>query len=315
MQGPIRWWAREHRVHHRYTDTPDDPYNIKQGFWHAHIMWMIVKQPKRAARVDISDLKADPVVVWQERNYIILALLMGWAFPATLAGFCWNDWYGGFLYAGIIRMFLTHQGVFCINSVCHYLGDQPYDDRLSPRNLPHALALFTLGEGYHNFHHQFPSDYRNGVEWYDLDFTKWAIWMWGKLGLVRDLKRFRQNEIEKASFQQLQKTLKMREHQLQWGPSLEELPVIDWRELQAEVKAGRELVCINSAIHDISGFADEHPGGSSILRSFIGKDGSAAFNGGVYSHSKVARNILSMMRVANLRGSSEDKLVEKSPGV
>ncbi|KAF4227047.1 hypothetical protein CNMCM6805_003676 [Aspergillus fumigatiaffinis] len=241
MQGPIRWWAREHRVHHRYTDTPDDPYNIKKGFLHAHILWMLVKQPKRAARVDISDLKADTVVVWQERNYVPLALLMGWGFPAALAGLCWNDWYGGLLYAGILRMFVTHQGVFCINSVCHYLGDQPYDDRLSPRNLPHVLALFTLGEGYHNFHHEFPSDYRNGVHWYDLDSTKWAIWVWEKLGLVRDLKRFRQNEIEKARLQQLQKVLNKRELQLQWGPSLKKLPVMDWKELKMQVETGREL--------------------------------------------------------------------------
>jgi stearoyl-CoA desaturase (delta-9 desaturase) len=63
MQGPIRWWAREHCVHHWYTDTPDDPYNIKKGFLHAHILWMLVKQPKRAAWVDISDLKANTVVV------------------------------------------------------------------------------------------------------------------------------------------------------------------------------------------------------------------------------------------------------------
>jgi stearoyl-CoA desaturase (delta-9 desaturase) len=272
---------------------------------------MLVKQPKRAARVDISDLKADTVVVWQERNYVPLALLMGWGFPAALAGLCWNDWYGGLLYAGILRMFVTHQGVFCINSVCHYLGDQPYDDRLSPRNLPHVLALFTLGEGYHNFHHEFPSDYRNGVHWYDLDSTKWAIWVWEKLGLVRDLKRFRQNEIEKARLQQLQKVLNKRELQLQWGPSLKKLPVMDWKELKMQVETGRELVCISGTIHDISGFVEEHPGGSLMIRSFIGKDGSAAFTGGVYNHSKTAWNVLSTMRIAVLRNGSEERLKEK----
>ncbi|OQE19332.1 hypothetical protein PENFLA_c019G00186 [Penicillium flavigenum] len=207
LQGPIRWWACGHRAHHRFTDTSEDPYNIKKGFFHAHILWMLLKQPKRNRRVEISDLLKDPVVAWQARYYIPLAVGMGWLFPMAVAGLCWNDWSGGFLYGGILRMFVSHQGVFCINSVCHYIGDQPYDDKFSPRNIPHLLAMCTLGEGYHNYHHAFPADYRLGVHWYDLDATKWSIWLWGKLGLARNLKRCRQTEVDKASLRQMRKEL------------------------------------------------------------------------------------------------------------
>lgn len=305
MQGPIRWWAREHRAHHRFTDTSEDPYNIKKGFLHAHILWMIVRQPKRAGRVDISDLRNDPIVAWQERYYIPLALFMGWCFPMALAGLYWNDWSGGLLYGGILRMFVCHQGVFCINSVCHYFGDQPYNDRLSSRNIPHIFAMFTLGEGYHNFHHVFPSDYRNGVKWYDIDIIKWNIWIWEKIGLAQDLKRFRQIEIEKASLQQIQKNLTEKKSQFTWGPSVEELQVIDWNFYHAQIEAGKKWTCIEGIIYDVTGFIDEHPGGASLIRSCVGKDGSATFNGGIYNHSSIARNILSTLRVAVLLGGCE----------
>jgi stearoyl-CoA desaturase (delta-9 desaturase) len=160
---------------------------------------MILKQPKRSRRVDISDLLNDPVVAWQERHFIPVAVGMGWLLPMVVCGLWTSDWLGGLLYGGILRMCLCHQGIFCINSVCHYFGDQPYDTRLSARNVPHVLAMCTLGEGYHNYHHAFPADYRMGVHWYDLDITKWNIWVWGKLGLARDLKRIQKIEIDKPS--------------------------------------------------------------------------------------------------------------------
>ena len=82
--------------------------------------------------------------------------------PTMVCGLGWNDWLGGFVYAGILRIFFIQQATFCVNSLAHWLGDQPFDDRNSPRD--HVItALVTLGEGYHNFHHEFPSDYRNAI--------------------------------------------------------------------------------------------------------------------------------------------------------
>ncbi|KAL2369248.1 stearoyl-CoA 9-desaturase [Blastomyces gilchristii] len=186
---------------------------------------------------------------------------------------------------------LKHDPVatFCVNSLAHLLGEQPFDDRNSPRD--HVVtALVTLGEGYHNFHHEFPSDYRNAIEWHQYYPTKWTIWLWKQVGLAHHLKQFRANEIERGrlqqlqQLQQLQKQVDRRRIQLDWGRSLEELPVMEWEEYVDRAKK-RGLVAIAGLVHDVTGFIKEHPGGKAMIQSGIGKDATAIFNGGVYNHS------------------------------
>lgn len=267
---------------------------------------MIIKQdPKRlpppGRRVDISDLTADPIVTWQHRHYLSIVAIMSLVLPTVVAGLFWQDWWGGFVYAGLLRTFAIQQATFCVNSLAHWLGDQPFDDKHSPRD--HLLtAVLTFGEGYHNFHHEFPADYRNAVEWYQYDPTKWTIWTCGCLRLACRLKRFRANEIEKGRVQQLQKRLDARRERLDWGVPLERLPVFEWEEFARSTKP---LVLIEGVVHDVSGFVDDHPGGRAMITSVVGKDATALFNGGVYGHSNAARNLLSSMRVGVLRGGGE----------
>ncbi|GAQ45560.1 acyl-CoA desaturase [Aspergillus tubingensis] len=303
VQGSARWWARLHRSHHRYTDTERDPYSVHKGIFYAHFGWMILKQnPKRFGRTDISDLNADPVVVWQHRHFLKIVILMGLVVPMVVAGL-WDDWWGGFVYAGILRIFFVQQATFCVNSLAHWLGEQPFDDRNSPRD--HVVtALATMGEGYHNFHHEFPSDYRNAIRWYQYDPTKWAIWCWGQVGLARDLKMFRENEIEKGRVQQLQKKVDRRRAELDWGTPLSELPVMEWEEFVERAKS-RALIVVAGVVHDVEDFVKEHPGGKAMIQAGVGKDATAMFNGGVYYHSNAAHNLLSMMRVAVIRGGCE----------
>ncbi|TQV92761.1 acyl-CoA desaturase [Cordyceps javanica] len=305
-QGSIRWWSRDHRAHHRYTDTDQDPYSVKKGFWYSHLGWVVMKQnPKRIGRSDITDLGEDPVVVWQHRHYIPGVLLMALVVPTVVCGLGWGDWRGGLVYAGILRASLTQQATFCVNSLAHWLGEQPFDDRNSPRD--HVLtALATLGEGYHNFHHEFPSDYRNAIEWWQYDPTKWAIWTWKQLGLASDLKQFRHNEIEKGRVQQLQKKLDRKRAQLDWGVPIAELPVISWDDFVDQARdGGRALTVVSGVVHDVAEFVGEHPGGKALISSFVGKDATAVFNGGVYDHSNAAHNLLSTMRVGVIRGGGE----------
>ena len=132
------------------------------------------QNPKRIGRTDIADLNEDAVVRWQHRHYLKVVLFMGLVFPMLITGLGWGDWFGGFIYAGILRILFVQQSTFCVNSLAHYLGDQPFDDRNSPRD--HVFtALVTLGEGYHNMHHEFPSDFRNAIQWYQYDPTKWLV--------------------------------------------------------------------------------------------------------------------------------------------
>jgi stearoyl-CoA desaturase (delta-9 desaturase) len=313
VEGSIRWWSREHRAHHRYTDTEKDPYSVRKGLLYSHIGWMVFKQDsKRIGRTDITDLNECPVVVWQHKNYLKCVIFMGLVFPAAFCGILFNDWIGGFVYAGILRIFFVQQATFCVNSLAHWLGDQPFDDRNSPRD--HVItALITLGEGYHNFHHEFPSDYRNAIEWYQYDPTKWHIWVWKQCGLAYDLKQFRANEIEKGRVQQLQKKLDQKRAGLDWGIPLEQLPVVSWDDFVADCKEnGKKLTAIAGVIHDIGDFISEHPGGKALISSAIGKDATAIFNGGVYLHSNAAHNLLSTMRVGVLRGGCEVEIWKRA---
>ena len=188
------------------------------------------------------------------------------------------------MYAGILRILVVQQATFCVNSVAHWLGDQPFDDRNSPKD--HVFtALLTLGEGYHNFHHEFPSDYRNAIEWHQYDPTKWSIWLWKQLGFAYDLKKFKQNEIEKGRYQQQQKALDIRRAKSTWPHALERLPVVGWEEFQQRTANGESLLVIAGVIHDVGAFIDDHPGGRAMIRNAIGNDATASFNGGIYSRT------------------------------
>ena len=191
-QGSILEWCSDHRVHHRYTDTPKDPYNIKQGFWYAHIGWIFYMDTSKRNFDNVKDLSADPIVAWQHRNIGKLGVLMGFISPMLIA--CsWGDPLGGLLIAGFLRMSVQHHLTWCINSVCHYFGEQPYGAISARDNW--FTALLTFGEGYHNFHHKFPLDYRNGVRYFHYDPTKWLIQLLRVLGLAKDLKRVPQQKI------------------------------------------------------------------------------------------------------------------------
>ncbi|KAL2120470.1 hypothetical protein VTJ04DRAFT_4497 [Mycothermus thermophilus] len=312
VEGSARWWSSLHRSHHRYTDTDKDPYSVRKGLLYSHIGWMVMKQnPRRIGRTDITDLNEDPVVVWQHRNYIKCVITMALIVPTLVCGLGWNDWWGGFVYAGILRIFFIQQATFCVNSLAHWLGDQPFDDRNSPRD--HVItALVTLGEGYHNFHHEFPSDFRNAIEWWQYDPTKWFITVMKWVGLAYNLKTFPQNEIEKGRLQQQQKKLDQKRATLDWGKPLETLPVISWDDFVEQSKNGKAWVAIAGVIHDVGKFIADHPGGKALISSAIGKDATAVFNGGVYNHSNAAHNLLSTMRVGVLRGGCEVEIWKRA---
>jgi stearoyl-CoA desaturase (delta-9 desaturase) len=112
---------------------------------------------------------------------------MAGVLPALLA-LAWDDPVGGVLWAGSIRLVAQYHSTFAINSIAHRFGRQPYSNATSARDNV-LVALLTMGEGYHNFHHQFPSDYRNGVRWFNYDPTKWLVRALAAVGLTSDLKR------------------------------------------------------------------------------------------------------------------------------
>jgi stearoyl-CoA desaturase (delta-9 desaturase) len=221
-QNSILVWASGHRRHHRHVDDNDsDPYSAKRGFWFSHIGWMLRDHP--SGRVDfanVPDLQRDPVVMWQHNHYAPLAVATNLA-PPLLFGALTGDIWGYLLLAGFLRLVVNHHVTFFINSLAHYWGKQPYTDENSARD-NFWLALITYGEGYHNFHHIFQTDYRNGVRWWQFDPTKWLILAGSWIGLTSDLNRVPDFKIQKAL---LDMQFKRAQHRLDCASNAE-----DWRE-------------------------------------------------------------------------------------
>ncbi len=186
FEGSVLEWCTDHRNHHRHTDTEKDPYNIRQGFWYAHIGWLIRLDTSKRDFSNVEDLQADPLVRFQHRFFVPIAIFMGFVLPMLL-GMLWNDAFGAVIIAGALRITISQHMTFCINSVCHCFGKQKYSSRTSARD-NWFTALFTFGEGFHNYHHQFPLDYRNGIRFFHFDPTKWLIRGLSFIGLATELR-------------------------------------------------------------------------------------------------------------------------------
>lgn len=192
-------WASEHRRHHKHVDHDEDPYCISKGFFYAHIGWLLFKLSPQPPYDNVSDLKKDKLIHWQDRYVQWIAVIVGFILPAFL-GFLWDGYIGAlgaFLIAGVARIVVLQHCTFLINSACHTMGRQPYSTRCSARDSM-LLAFFTFGEGYHNYHHEFQYDYRNGVKPWQVDPTKWIIWTLSKLGLTGNLRRVAAEKIRAA---------------------------------------------------------------------------------------------------------------------
>jgi len=196
VQNSALKWSHDHRAHHAHTDKDRDVYNIRRGFWWAHIGWVFHKDALELDSASCRDLAGDRFVRWQHRYYVPLAILMGLVVPALL-GSLWGDAIGAALCAGFLRLVLQWHATFCVNSFAHLYGSQPYSLKNSARD-SFWNALLTLGEGYHNFHHRFQADYRNGVRWYHFDPTKWFVWTMSHVGLTHSLRRVPASVVERA---------------------------------------------------------------------------------------------------------------------
>ncbi len=186
VQNSALKWCSDHRRHHSQTDRDGDPYNITRGFFWAHIGWIFFISERQDVS-GVKDLQADPLVRFQDRYYVPLAIGAAIVLPGLL-GLLWGDPLGAVLVAGFLRLAIQWHATFAVNSIAHMWGKRPFSTTTSARD-SFLTAMITLGEGYHNFHHKFQADYRNGIRWYQLDPTKWFVWTLSKVGLTWDLRR------------------------------------------------------------------------------------------------------------------------------
>jgi stearoyl-CoA desaturase (delta-9 desaturase) len=211
LQNSALVWSSGHRTHHLYVDDNErDPYSAGRGFWFSHIGWMLRYYP--SGNPDFSnarDLERDPLLAFQNRHYLLIAVTVNFGLTFA-AGLLVGDFWGTFILAGLLRVVISHHLTFLINSLAHMWGTRPYTDENSARDNP-VLAFLTHGEGYHNFHHIFAHDYRNGVRWWQWDPTKWLVASMHFLGLAKRLKRTPAFQIQRAllamQFQRAQEKL------------------------------------------------------------------------------------------------------------
>ncbi|ETW87157.1 hypothetical protein HETIRDRAFT_431593 [Heterobasidion irregulare TC 32-1] len=310
MQGSIKWWCLRHRLHHRFTDDDvHDPYSATRGLVFSHVGWIFYKTKyERLELIDREDLERDPVVCFQHKYYVPLALSFGFVLP-TVLGLLWGDPWGGYIWGGLVSRLLIWHCTFLVNSLAHWDGLQPYsDDNTSRTNW--ILALLTAGEGNHNFH-AFPHDFRSGPALFDWDPSKWVILILHRLGLVTGLRRAHEDDIKHA-----EKYMEHKAHahvdddyyiEQSWDGE-----VWDTDRLGAFIK-NKPTACIillNGFAVDATDYMKEHPGGALLLRQYsvlatdtkieAFRDATWAFEGGLNRHSRAAHRRMMQLRVAKV---------------
>ncbi|MDE1171020.1 MAG: fatty acid desaturase [Verrucomicrobium sp.] len=211
FENSVLMWASEHRRHHKHVDHDDDPYDISRGFWYAHMGWLFLRYTPEVPLDNVGDLRKDKLVMFQHTYIQRLAFLMGFIMPMAV-GWFWNGWagvLGCLIIVGFLRVVCVHHVTFFINSLCHTVGNQPYSAKCSAKD-SWIMAIFTFGEGYHNYHHEFQHDYRNGVQRWQWDPTKWTIWLLHRLGLAENLRRVPNEKIMLAQIAEKERLLRVR---------------------------------------------------------------------------------------------------------
>ena len=198
LQNSILIWASDHRRHHRNVDDNElDPYSAGRGLWFSHIGWMLREYNTNDPDFsNVKDLQRDPIVMWQDKHYVALTAFMNLGLPLLL-GIWHGEIIGTVLLVGLLRLVVNHHVTFFINSLAHYWGSRPYTESNSARDNG-FLAFLTYGEGYHNYHHIFQSDYRNGIRWWQWDPTKWMIALSARVGLASELNRVSNFKVQRA---------------------------------------------------------------------------------------------------------------------
>ena len=192
-QKDVYTWALDHRVHHKCSETDADPHDVRRGFFYAHVGWLFMTPhpdvvAKRKA-IDMSDLEADSIVMWQKRLYIPLFALLTIGLPVAVPCYFWSEslWISFWVNFNF-RFCINLNIAFCVNSVAHMWGQKPYDKDISPvENI--AVSIASLGEGYHNYHHVFPWDYKTGeLGNYPFNITTGFIDAFARIGWAYDRK-------------------------------------------------------------------------------------------------------------------------------
>ena len=180
FEGPAVVWAATHIKHHAQADKEGDPHSPVEGFFHAHLGWLF-KDRQADPNIYARHLVNDPIISFVSKTFLL------WAILSLVIPFAIGGW-TGLLWAGLVRMFLTHHVTWSVNSVCHVFGKREFETTDQSRN-EWVVGLLAFGEGWHNNHHAFPRSAFHGLHWWQFDFSGYLIWTLEKLGLAKDVYR------------------------------------------------------------------------------------------------------------------------------
>ncbi|XP_075236854.1 acyl-CoA Delta-9 desaturase-like [Lycorma delicatula] len=230
FEGKVYVWARDHRVHHKYQETDADPYNAGRGFWFAHMTWLLQsKHPevlKKGQGIDVSDLKNDKLVMFQKKYYWPIVYVICLFMPTFVPWYYWNEslitaWH----VAVCLRYILSYHGTWVVNSFAHMYGNRPYEVSIYARENG-AVSFISLGEGWHNYHHTFPWDYKTSeLGNYGLNLTTAFIDFMAKIGWAYDLKTVPPHLVKKRALRTGDGTYKD-----VWGWDDKDLPLQEKKE-------------------------------------------------------------------------------------
>lgn len=209
FQNSALKWSVDHRIHHRECDTEEDPYNINKGFFWAHMGWIFYASNSFSMDDVPADLKKDKLLLWQHKYYLPIALLMGVAFPILFCAYFFDSVLGGLVWGVLLRVLFTSHCTYFINSLAHTSGTQEFNLHNSARD-NWMISFVTFGEGFHNFHHKFQADYRNGIRWFQWDPTKWLVKGLSFIGLTYNINETPQEKIIAAQMQVREELLRQK---------------------------------------------------------------------------------------------------------
>ncbi|XP_041980528.1 acyl-CoA Delta(11) desaturase-like [Aricia agestis] len=192
-QNSLEQWVRDHRVHHKYSDTDADPHNANRGLFFSHIGWLMLKKNEqvlfRGKQMDMSDIKEDPILRFYNKYFTYFKLLFCYILPLTISVCCWGeDWRCAIAWQWFLRFLSMFHSELTVNSLAHAYGNRPYNKDIIPAE-NRFVATCTLGEGWHNYHHVFPFDYKAAEHFDTFNFGTKFIDMFHKIGWAYDLRK------------------------------------------------------------------------------------------------------------------------------
>lgn len=192
FENSIYEWSRDHRVHHKYSETDADPHNALRGFFFSHVGWLLCrKHPEvksKGKQIDLGDLSADPIVRFQHRNYLASVAIFCFVVPTLIPYLGWSETlYNSFYICALLRYVVLLHATWLVNSAAHMWGRRPYDKTINPSE-NRAVSMLALGEGFHNYHHTFPWDYATSELGYDLNLSKLFIDFFASFGWAYERK-------------------------------------------------------------------------------------------------------------------------------